>query len=82
MASPGGSPDFKWQGWSNGGGGGGNKTPKNPWTKNWLPKKPMPDFWAWKISKKQLNDKTQQVWLYVILRTMDTWANKPQIFFF
>ena len=55
-----------------GGGGGGNKTPKNPWTKNWPPKNPMPDFWAWKISKKQLNDKTQQVWLYVILRTMDT----------
>ena len=52
------------------------------WTKNWPPKNPMPDFWAWKISKKQLNDKTQQVWLYVILKTMDTWANKPQIFFF
>ena len=65
-----------------GGGGGGIKTPKNPWTKNLTPKNPMPDFWAWKISKKQLNDKTQQVWLYVILRTMDTWANKPQIFFF
>ena len=61
---------------------GGIKTPKNPWAKNWPPKNPMPDFWVWKISKKQLNDKTQQVWLYVILRTMDTWANKPQIFFF
>ena len=65
-----------------GGGGGGIKTPKNPWTQNWPPKIPCQISERGKFPKKQLNDKTQQVWLYVILRTMDTRANKPQIFFF
>ena len=67
-----------------GGGGeeGGSKPQRIPGPKVDPPKIPCQIFWVWKISKKQLNDKTQQVWLYVILRTMDTWANKPQIFFF
>ena len=65
-----------------GGGGRGDQNPKESLDQKLTPKNPMPDFWAWKISKKQLNDKTQQVWLYVILRTMDTRANKTQIFFF
>ena len=45
----GGTPDFKWQGWSN---GGKNKNPTKPLDRNLTPKKP--NFRAIKISRKHL----------------------------
>ena len=55
----GGTPSFKWRGWSNGGKnqypkkslGASNKTQKNLWTKNLPQKNPMPKFRAL-ISRK------------------------------
>ena len=47
--SRGGTPDFKWQGWSN---GGKNKNPTKPLDRNLTPKKP--NFRAIKISRKHL----------------------------
>ena len=61
--------------------GGGDQNDKESLDQKLTPQKSHARFLSMKISKKQLNDKTQQVWLYVILRTMDTRANKPQIFF-
>ena len=59
----GGTPDFKWQGWSNGGKNktpqeipsASNKTPQNPWTKIQPPKTPTPNFQGIKISRSGRN---------------------------
>ena len=59
----GGTPDFKWQGWSNGGKNktpqeipsASNKTSQNPWTKIQPPKTPTPNFQGIKISRSGRN---------------------------
>ena len=45
----GGTPDFKWQGWSN---RNTNQNPKKSLEQNLTPKNPMPNFQAVKISRK------------------------------
>ena len=62
----GGTPDFKWQGWSNGGKNktpqeipsASNKTPQNPWTKMQPPKTLTPNFQGIKISRSGRNTGT------------------------
>ena len=48
--TPGGTPDFKWQGRLN---GGKNQNPKKSVDQNLTPKNPMLNFWAIKISRQQ-----------------------------
>ena len=62
-----GTPDFKWQGWSN---GGKNQNPINPWTKTQPPKKSPTEFPSHKNLQKALNDITRKIETLVMDRNV------------